>query len=55
MQKTATSASVLRGNLLYDTVDDIDGEELDPIEFSHREETGVTSSKVLLEAIIYCV
>ena len=28
MQKTATSASVLRGNLLYDTVDDMDGEEL---------------------------
>lgn len=34
------STSSLRGNLLYNSVDDMDTEELDPIEYSLREESG---------------
>ena len=45
-QKKTTSASALRGNLLYDVVDDMNSEELDPIEYSLREESGVTHTKV---------
>ena len=35
------STSSLHGNLLYDSVDDMDTEELDPIEYSLREESGL--------------
>ena len=38
--------SGLHGNLLYDSVDDMDTEELDPIEYSLREESGLTHTKV---------
>ena len=42
------STSSLRGNLLFDSVDDMDSEELDPIEYSLREESGLapTHAKV---------
>ena len=46
LQKKMTSSSSLRGNLLFDSVDDMDTEELDPIEYSLREESGVTKTKV---------
>lgn len=40
------SASGLRSNLLYDAADDVDTEELDPIEYSFREDVSVTHTKV---------
>ena len=46
MQKKMTSSSSLRGNLLFNSVDDMDTEELDPIEYSLREESGVTKTTV---------
>ena len=46
LQKKMTSSSSLRGNLLFDSVDDMDTEELDPIEYSLREESGLTQTKV---------
>ena len=44
LQKISTSS--LHGNLLFDSVDDMDTEELDPIEYSLREESGLTQTKV---------
>ena len=46
LQKKMTSSGSLRGNLLFDSVDDMDTEELDPIEYSLREESGVIKTKV---------
>ena len=46
MQKKTTSASALHGNLLYNAVDDMNSEELDPIKYSLREDSGVTHTKV---------
>ena len=40
------STSSLRGNLLPDSVDDMDTEEFDPIEYSLREESSLAHTKV---------
>lgn len=45
-QQKKISTSSLRANLLLDSVNDMDTEELDPIEYSLREESGLTQTKV---------